>query len=76
VLFRRGKIQEALPVLQRAWHNSGDAEIAAHYGETLWKSGDEGQARYVWQQALNRDPMHKNLQATQARLTGEGAGKH
>jgi tetratricopeptide (TPR) repeat protein len=75
VLFRRGKIKESLPVLQRAWRNSGDGEIAAHYGEALWKSGDEGQARYVWQQAMNTNPAHEGLKATQARLTGEGAGK-
>lgn len=75
VMFRRGKVKESLPVLQRAWRNSGDGEIAAHYGEALWKSGDEGQARYVWQQALNINPAHEGLQATMARLTGEGAGK-
>lgn len=75
VLFRRGKIKEALPILQRAWRNSGDGEIAAHYGEALWKSGDEGQARYVWQQALNTNPAHEGLKATLSRLTGEGAGK-
>ena len=72
VLFRRGKVQESLPILQRAWRNSGDGEIAAHYGEALWKSGDEGQARYVWQQALNTNPSHEGLKATLARLTGEG----
>lgn len=75
VMFRRGKVKESLPVLQRAWRNSGDGEIAAHYGEALWKSGDEGQARYVWQQALNTNPAHEGLRATMARLTGEDAGK-
>ena len=69
------RLPEALPILERAWQNSGDGEIAAHYGEVLWKSGDEGQARYIWQQALNRNPAHKALLATMARLTGEGAGK-
>jgi len=71
VLFRRGKSAAALPILLRAWQNSSDAEIAAHYGEVLWRTGDEGQARYVWQQALNSNPQHKNLMATMARLTGE-----
>ena len=61
VLYRRGKKAQALPVLARAWQNSGDAEIAAHYGEVLWKSGDEGKARYIWQQALNSDPHRKHL---------------
>jgi Flp pilus assembly protein TadD len=75
VLFKRGKTKDALPVLERAWHNSGDSEIAAHYGEALWKSGDQGQARYVWQQALNGNPAHAGLRATMSRLTGEGADK-
>ena len=73
VLYRRGQTGEALPILERAWANSRDSEIAAHYGEVLWKSGDEGQARYIWQQALTRSPDHKGLRGTMARLTGEPA---
>jgi tetratricopeptide (TPR) repeat protein len=71
VLYRRGKKAQALPVLARAWQNSGDAEIAAHYGEVLWKSGDEGKARYIWEQALNANPQHVHLRDTMQRLTGE-----
>jgi predicted Zn-dependent protease len=71
VLFRRGKVAEALPLLERAWRNSQDGDIAAHFGEALWKSGDEGQARYLWQQALNRSPDAALLRATVTRLTGE-----
>ncbi len=71
VLYKRGKAAAALPILSRAWQNSSDAEIAAHYGEVLWRTGDEGQARYIWQQALNGNPQHKNLMATMARMTGE-----
>jgi tetratricopeptide (TPR) repeat protein len=76
VLYRRGKVKDALPVLERAWRNSGDGEIAAHYGEALWKSGDEGQARYVWQQALNNSPDHKGVRTTMVRLTGEEVAQH
>lgn len=71
VLFKQGKIAEALPVLERAWQNSHDSEIAAHFGEVLWKSGDEGRARYLWQQALAREPDDILLRSTVARLTGE-----
>lgn len=71
LLFRRGRTSEALQMLERAWQNTADAEIAAHFGEVLWKSGDEGQARHVWQQALNGSPDHKGVRATMARLTGE-----
>lgn len=71
VLYRRGRTADALGVLERAWDNSGDAEIGAHYGEVLWQSGERSQARYVWQQALNGEPDHEGLRATMTRLTGE-----
>jgi tetratricopeptide (TPR) repeat protein len=71
VLYKRGKRAEALPILARAWQNSGDGEIAAHYGEVLWKSGDEGKARYIWQQALNSYPAHPGLLRTVKQMTGE-----
>ncbi|MDQ2640901.1 MAG: tetratricopeptide repeat protein [Pseudomonadota bacterium] len=71
LLFRRGRTNEALKMLERAWQNTADAEIGAHFGEVLWKSGDESQALYVWQQALNGSPDHKGVRATMARLTGE-----
>jgi tetratricopeptide (TPR) repeat protein len=75
VLFQRGKIDAALPVLARAWQNSGDSEIGSHYGEALWRSGKQAQARYVWQQALNSSPGHEHLLATMKRLTGEDVAK-
>jgi Flp pilus assembly protein TadD len=71
VLFRRGRVAQALPVLERAWTLSRDAEIGAHFGEVLWKRGEEGRARYVWQQAANADPANALLDATRQRLTGE-----
>ena len=74
VLYRRGRQAEALGMLERAWLNSRDAEIGSHFGEVLWKAGEESQARYVWQEALNSAPDHENLRATIARLTGEDVG--
>ncbi|HUG72378.1 MAG TPA: tetratricopeptide repeat protein [Steroidobacteraceae bacterium] len=71
VLYRRGRANEALPILARAWQNSADAEIGTHYGEVLWKTGDQSQARYVWQQALNGEPDHTGVRAAMKRLTGE-----
>lgn len=71
VLYRRGRPEEALSMLSRAWRNSSDAEIGSHFGEVLWQSGDQNQARYVWQEALNGQPDHAGLRATISRLTGE-----
>ncbi len=73
-LYRRGRAEEALPVLERAWQNSLDAEIGSHFGEVLWKAGEESQAHYVWQQALNGSPDHTGIRATIKRLTGEDVG--
>ncbi len=64
-----------MPVLERAWQNSGDAEIGSHYGEVLWRTGKQAKARYVWQQALNSSPSHEHLLATMKRLTGEDVSK-
>ena len=73
--YRRGKLAEAQPVLETAWRNGRDADIGAHLGEVLWRRGEEGRARYVWAQALNRDPGNAVVIATQDRLTGAAAAK-
>ena len=71
----RGRQAQALPVLEQAWRTSRDAEIGAHFGEVLWKKGDEGRAHYVWAQALNRDPVNALVLATRDRLTAAPAAK-
>ncbi|MEY4762926.1 MAG: hypothetical protein RLZZ200_2782 [Pseudomonadota bacterium] len=71
VRYRRGHLDDAILQLERAWRGLHDAEIGAHFGEVLWKKGNEGRARYVWQQSLNVDPDDELLRATMRRLTGE-----
>lgn len=56
VLYRMGRIQEALEYLQRASDNTQDAEVAAHLGEVLWMSGQHDEARAIWEGALQREP--------------------
>jgi len=73
VYLRKGRVREAAGILEHAWRNGRDAEIAAHWGESLWQLGEQGRARYVWQQALNLDPSNRAVQSTMARLTGESA---
>lgn len=70
VLFRRGDVAGALPHLERAYRIYPDAEIAAHWGELLWVSGQQGEARALWARALARSPDSKPLRATIERLTG------
>ena len=60
----------ALPLLERAWRVSREPEIAAHWGEALWASGDKAQARSVWARALAVAPDSKPLRRTIERLAG------
>jgi len=68
VRFKRGDVRGAVPILQRAFAIGQDADIAAHLGEALWRSGDEAQARKVWAAALARDPSAALLKSTLTRL--------
>ena len=70
VRFRRGDIPGALPHLERAYRIFPDAEIASHWGELLWVSGKQSEARALWARSLARSPDSKPLRATIERLTG------
>ncbi len=72
--FRRGDAQGALPLLERAYRISRDAEIAAHWAEVLWTTGDHAAARRVWAQALARNPDSEPLLESFRRLTGQILG--
>ncbi|MCF7528725.1 tetratricopeptide repeat protein [Neisseria lisongii] len=50
--YLKGDTAAALPYLQYAYRHYQDAEIAAHLGEVLWQSGEQEQAKQVWQQGL------------------------
>ena len=68
VQFRQGDAKGAALSLGRAYSLGHDAEIAAHWGEALWVSGQQAEARRVWAGALARDPESKPLKATIKRL--------
>ena len=68
VQFRQGDAKGAALSLGRAYSLGHDAEIAAHWGEALWVSGQQAEARRVWAAALARDPESKPLKATIKRL--------
>jgi Flp pilus assembly protein TadD len=70
VRFRRGDVAGALPHLERAYRIFPDAEIASHWGELLWVSGKQSEARALWARSLSRSPDSKALRATIERLTG------
>jgi tetratricopeptide (TPR) repeat protein len=66
--FRQGRAQEALPLLQKAYKQFPDAEVAAHLGEVLWTLGDKDQARSLLTQASKGDPENPVLRDTVKRL--------
>lgn len=68
VRFRQGDSKTAVLTLERAYYISHDSEIAAHWGEALWVSGQHQQARKVWAAALARTPDSQHLKATLARF--------
>jgi len=68
VHFREGDAKGAAATLARAYALGHDAEIAAHWGEALWASGNRSEARKVWAAALARDPESKPLRATLQRF--------
>jgi len=72
VRLRRGDVRSSLPDLARAYEISRDPEIAAHWGEALWVSGQKAQARKVWAEALARNPDSQPLKDTVHRLVASG----
>jgi len=68
VSYRLGEMQEAIKWLGKAYEKLQDAEIAAHYGEVLWKLNKQDEARKVWAKARELDADHPVLLETLQRL--------
>ena len=68
VLFRKGRYDESVIYLRRAYETFPDPEVAAHLGEVLWVKGDTDAAIQIWQEALQRNPSHPILINTLGRL--------
>lgn len=68
VLYRRGKIDEALVQLRRAWSLRPDAEIGVHLGEVLWTAGSTDEARKIWRETRALEPDNEALRRTLAKF--------
>lgn len=65
VHYRLGNLEQAAQHLRRAYDLSrGDAEVAAHYGEVLWRQGKRSEARALWEKARRSNPDNLPLQKT------------
>lgn len=68
LLFKLGRNEEAIAILDKAYKLSGDSEIAAHLGEVLWTTGNKEAAKKVWSNALSSTQNNTLLQETINRL--------
>jgi tetratricopeptide (TPR) repeat protein len=68
VEFRMGNQAEALRLLESAFKERPDAEIAAHLGEVLWSLGQRERAQAIWQEGLQLNPGNETLLDTIKRL--------
>lgn len=61
VLYRLGRLDEALVQLERAYELMQDGEIASNLAVVLWELGREEESRAIIEEALERDPGHERL---------------
>lgn len=66
--FRQGRLKEAVGLLEKAYVQLPDPEIAAHYAEVLWQSGNKTKARTVLEAALQLDAENEIVLETRKRL--------
>ncbi len=56
VLFKLGRIKEAISYLQKAFDRFPDPEVAAHLGEALWADGQQQEAKTLLRGNLEANP--------------------
>jgi len=64
VLYRQGKLNEALLTLENAYKLKADPEIAAHLGEVLWALDRKDEARRLLRAAAQAHPDNDVLAGT------------
>ncbi|WP_342616460.1 tetratricopeptide repeat protein [Rhodoferax sp. GW822-FHT02A01] len=69
VEFRSGNLAQARQILQDAYRNRPDPEIAAHLGEVLWSLSLKPEAQAIWKEGLAQSPDNETLRETIKRLS-------
>jgi tetratricopeptide (TPR) repeat protein len=68
VKYRKGDAVDAEKLLKRAYDIQPNAEIGAHLGEVLWKSGEQKEALDTWRRARKLEPDNDTLVKTLERF--------
>ncbi len=68
VEFRMGNHAEAVKIFTDAYKARPDAEIAAHFGEVLWSTGQRDKALLIWREGQLLNPENETLLETLKRL--------
>ena len=68
VEFRLGNLTEAVKIFEIAFKAKPDSEIAAHFGEVLWVSGQRDRAMTVWREGQLLNPENETLLETLKRF--------
>jgi tetratricopeptide (TPR) repeat protein len=68
VHYRLGDHATALGYLRDAYGRFPDHEVAAHLGEVLWVSGQQAEAREIWQKGLADRPDSRIIDEAMRRL--------
>lgn len=68
VLYRQGKLPDALRTLENAYRIKADPEIAAHLGEVLWAMNRKDEARRILSEAAKANPDNEVLAGTIKKL--------
>lgn len=68
VHYRLGDLKQAEAYLRRAYALRGDADIAVHLGEVLFRKGEKAAAQQLLREARTKDPRNDSLRSTLARL--------
>ena len=61
-------LDRAHELLDWAYRQDPDGEIAAHLGEVLWRKKEYEQASYIWLKAYESDPYSVPLLKTMTRF--------
>ena len=68
VYFKLGDLNLAHQFIKKAFAIADDPEIAAHFGEVLWKQGNKEEAKNILRNSLEKYPNNKIISETQNRL--------